>query len=484
MSSYTELLKLANQAKKRVHPGPSNGSASSSKSFISGNKKLERKKPDPDAIKRLQQRIASEKPKPPPPRKESETPKNPVKKSSSEIKSKKPKTNVVDSSKKHAKSSSSSSKSRHETEPVKKRKSENGPPSSTSKKAKLSSSQSSSNNNKKKAATMSYQEMLAKAGSKDKTANLASTSKSSKSKSDRDQEIVENNSGSKEDEYLYWGLTDEEYKFFHSLNAKAAKAHNKGVQPKLDSYEKKMQERIKKKKNEYKAKMKKQAEKQSLLEKANKYMKNKPSKNLPPPKPQPAKILNPYAKQEISKGKKSKIQESQSSESPKLPKKNSSTLPNKSSSLQNSKLKNGHSRAVSNGSRGFDPYAHRRDENSYQQRSRNPYDDLPDSEDEYDSELDDFIDDEDDEVGEAVARKLVRASCKNMFTMKSGETYSSDKWAERERGLSDYALAKSMTSSNRQLMEEERIAARNARNEEKLYNQKYGVDRAVDYGSD
>ena len=70
-------------------------------------------------------------------------------------------------------------------------------------------------------------------------------------------------------------------------------------------------------------------------------------------------------------------------------------------------LKNGY-RAVSNGSRGFDPYAHRRDENPYQQRSRNPYDDLPDSEDEYDSELDDFIDDEDDEVGEAVARKLVR----------------------------------------------------------------------------
>ena len=71
-------------------------------------------------------------------------------------------------------------------------------------------------------------------------------------------------------------------------------------------------------------------------------------------------------------------------------------------------LKNSYSRAVSNGSRGFDPYAHRRDENPYQQRSRNPYDDLPDSEDEYDSELDDFIDDEDDQVGEAVARKLVR----------------------------------------------------------------------------
>ena len=71
-----------------------------------------------------------------------------------------------------------------------------------------------------------------------------------------------------------------------------------------------------------------------------------------------------------------------------------------------------------------------------------------------------------------------------MFTMKSGETYSSDKWAERERGLSDYALARSMTSSNRQVMQEEVIAARNARNEEKLYNQKYGVDRAVDYGSD
>ena len=68
--------------------------------------------------------------------------------------------------------------------------------------------------------------------------------------------------------------------------------------------------------------------------------------------------------------------------------------------------------------------------------------------------------------------------------MKSGETYSSDKWAERERGLSDHALRKQMTSSNRQLMEEERIAARRAKDEEKLYNQKYGVDRAVDYGSD
>lgn len=482
MSSYQDLLRLANQAKKnKVVAGPSNGSASSSKSnsgFISGNKKLERKKPDPDAIKRLQQRIASEKPKPPPPKKkETEATKNSVKKSSSDATSRKPKTNVAESSAKHS-SSSSSSKNRHETEPkVKKRKSENGQiPNSSSKKAKMSSS----NNNKKKgAAAMSYHEMLAKAGSKDKTEqNGASTSKKSTSKSKNSESEAKN-----EDEYLYWGLSDEEYKFFHRLNAKSEKAHQKGIAPKLDSYEKKMAEKIKKKKIEYRAKMKKQSEKQSILEKPNKYVKNKPTKNLPPPTPQQAKVLNPYAKAEISKGKKTKIQDSQSSESSKLPKKNASNLPSKSSSLQNSQLKNGY-RAVSNGSRGFDPYAHRRDENPYQQRSRNPYDDLPDSEDEYDSELDDFIDDEDDEVGEAVARKLVRASCKNMFTMKSGETYSSDKWAERERGLSDYALARSMTSSNRQVMQEEVIAARNARNEEKLYNQKYGVDRAVDYGSD
>ena len=125
---------------------------------------------------------------------------------------------------------------------------------------------------------MSYHDMLAKAASKDKTGNIASTSKSSKSKSDRESSVENNGSNNKEDEYLYWGLTDEEYKFYHSLNAKADRAARKGVQPKLDSYEKKMQEKIKKKKMEYKAKMKKQAEKQSLLEKANKYMKNKPSK--------------------------------------------------------------------------------------------------------------------------------------------------------------------------------------------------------------
>jgi hypothetical protein len=55
MSSYQDLLRLANQAKnKKVVAGPSNGSASSSKSnFVSGNKKLERKKPDPDVRHRL-----------------------------------------------------------------------------------------------------------------------------------------------------------------------------------------------------------------------------------------------------------------------------------------------------------------------------------------------------------------------------------------------------------------------------------------------
>ena len=122
---------------------------------------------------------------------------------------------------------------------------------------------------------MSYHEMLAKAGSKDKNGqNGASTSKKTTSKSKS-----ENHNGEKnEDEYLYWGLTDEEYKFFHSLNAKSEKAHQKGVAPKLDSYEKKMAEKIKKKKTEYRAKMKKQSEKQSLLEKANKYVKNKPTK--------------------------------------------------------------------------------------------------------------------------------------------------------------------------------------------------------------
>lgn len=152
---------------------------------------------------------------------------------------------------------------------MKKRKSENGyQSSSSSKKAKLSSH--SSNNNKKKPA-LSYHEMLAKAGSKDKTE--ASTSKSVKIKHKEQAE----ESNSKDDEYLHWGLTDEEYKYYHNLNEKAARAHIKGALPKLDSYEKKMQERIKKKKSDYKAKLMKQAEKQSLLEKANKYKPNKPS---------------------------------------------------------------------------------------------------------------------------------------------------------------------------------------------------------------
>lgn len=273
------------------------------------------------------------------------------------------------------------------------------------------------------------------------------------------------NKDKKQDKYLEWGLTDEEVKWYHKLNDKANRCADRGKEVKFDSYETKIKNRIDKKRKAYKNKLKLQNHKLEDQKKMRPSTNNyKPStQSEAPQKPKP---LNPYAKAELYKGKKTKP-----SEPTKLP-------ANCVVSVQSSTPTITTSAPQYRGGRKQHPGPSR------QEPPRNSYMDGFESEDEYDSEFDDFIDNGDEDVDHEIVSKLLRKTCKGIFTMKDGKAYNTGEWARRETGLSDYALERSMTSSNRQILVEEKVAAARARREERDHNLKHGYDRANNYESD
>ena len=60
---------------------------------------------------------------------------------------------------------------------------------------------------------------------------------------------------------------------------------------------------------------------------------------------------------------------------------------------------------------------------------------------------------------------IYRRSC-SIFQLKQG-TYDTKRFAEKERGLSDAALARNMRVSARELQEEEKISKRKAKEEDR-----------------